>query len=58
MYALEIMLMHGQPQSFHSYLTEGRSNCYTNNLSEKTLTENFFVFFVFSLAFSITIECK
>ena len=43
MYALEIMLMHGQPQSFHSYLTEGRSNCYTNNLSEKTLTENFFV---------------
>ena len=57
MYALEIMLMHGQPQSFHSYLTEGRSNCYINNLSEKTLTENFFLF-VFSLAFSITIECK
>ena len=49
MYALEIMLMHGQPQSFHSYLTEGRSNCYINNLSEKTLTGNFFFFLFLAL---------
>ena len=59
MYALGIMLMQSYSQSFHSHLTQDLSNYYINNLTEKTLTENFnFFLFLFSLAFSITIEGK
>ena len=47
MYALGIMLMHIKSHSFHSYLTQGISYSYINNLSEKTLTENFIVSFCF-----------
>ena len=39
--------MESQPQSFYSYLTQGLSYCYINNLSEATLTENFIISFHF-----------
>ena len=47
MCALGTMQMHSYSQSFHSYLTEGLSYYYINNLSEKTLTENFILSFCF-----------
>ena len=47
MYALGIMLMQSYSQSFHSHLTQGLSNYYINNLTEKTLTENFILSFCF-----------
>ena len=45
MYPLGIIPVHSWSQSFHSHLTQGLSYCYVNNLSEKTLTENFILSF-------------
>ena len=47
MYAVGIMLKHSYSESVHSYLIQGLSNCYVNNLLEKIMTRNLFFLFVF-----------
>ena len=47
MYAVGIMLKHSYSESVHSYLIQGLSNGYVNNLLEKIMTRNLFFLFAF-----------
>ena len=47
MYAVGIMLKHSYSESVHSYLIQGLTNCYVNNLLEKIMTRNLFFLFAF-----------